>query len=450
MSPTIDTPLSEANRGPQTPVHKSTDEWIKTDAIPFSLDSPASIDAGVDRIVGMLGGSVELLGFGEALHGSEEILLIRNRLFQQLVAAHGYSAVVIEVTSPQARAINEYVLGARESTDPAVQEWFSTGFGALDANRELIEWLREYNCRPPNSAQLHFYGFDIPLGQGSLASPSRVLDIVLDYLDRVDGEVARAHRERMSPLLGETRDWEKPEAWYDPSQSIGVSAQAAELRLATLDLITELRIRRPELTAKSEPLAFADALHHAELARKLLEAHAALAKPGAYATMLGVRDLIMADNLEHFLTLERGRGKVLVFSAAGHLTRGLIQWQLPPEPGVKEWWPAGSQVAQSLGSRYAAIAMALGVSEPNGIAEPEPGTVEARLMGAGEALFIPTHRDQGLPAAELEAAPVRSGSSLNPTYYTLTPRSFREFDALVFLASTSYPRGAQPLTSWNV
>ncbi|HKF16630.1 MAG TPA: erythromycin esterase family protein [Candidatus Dormibacteraeota bacterium] len=431
------------------PVHRSTDEWIKKDAIPFSLDSPASIDSAVNRIVGVLGGSVELLGFGEALHGSEEILLIRNRLFQRLVAAHGYSAVVIEATSPQARAINEYVLGARGSTDPAVQEWFSTGFGALDANRELIEWLREYNRQPANSAKLHFYGFDLPLGEGGLASPSRVLDIVLDYLDRVDGEAARPHRDRMSHLLGETSDWERPGVWYDPSQSIGLSAQAAALRIATLDLITDLRIRRPELTAKSDPLAFADALHQAELARKLLDAHAALATPGAYAMMLGVRDLIMADNLEHFLALERGRGKVLVFAAAGHLGRGLMQWHLPPEPGVKEWWPAGSQVAQSLGSRYAVIAMALGVSEPNRIPEPEPGTVEARLMEAGEALFIPTHREQGLPAAELETVPVRSGSSLNPTYYTLTPSTFNEFDALVFLASTSYPRGAQPLASWN-
>jgi len=159
------------------PVHKSVDEWIKKDAIPFSVASPASIDSAVDRIVGVLGDAVELLGFGEALHGSEEILVIRNRLFHRLVAAHGYSAVAIEVTSPQARAINEYVAGLRVATDPAVQEWLSAGFGALDANRELIEWLWEYNQQPGNSPKLHFYGFDIPLGQGSLAAPSRVLDI---------------------------------------------------------------------------------------------------------------------------------------------------------------------------------------------------------------------------------------------------------------------------------
>jgi hypothetical protein len=93
--------------------------------------------------------------------------------------------------------------------------------------------------------------------------------------------------------------------------------------------------------------------------------------------------------------------------------------------------------------------MALGVSEPNGIAEPEPGTMEARLSDSGDALFIPTHSNEGLPAAELETMPVRSGSTLNPTHSVLTPSSFSEFDAVLFLASTSYPRGAQPLTNWN-
>src|SRR4051794_22065561 len=111
------------------------DAWIARDAVPFTFDSPASIDGAVDRIVGSLGVAVELLGIGEALHGSEEILLLRNRLFQRLVQAHGYRAVVLEVTSPQARAINDYVLGARQAEDPAVQAWFGSGFGVLDANR---------------------------------------------------------------------------------------------------------------------------------------------------------------------------------------------------------------------------------------------------------------------------------------------------------------------------
>jgi erythromycin esterase-like protein len=425
------------------------DAWIARDAIPFAVDSPDSVDGAADRIAGSLGDAVDLLGIGEALHGSEEILRVRNRLFQRLVQAHGYSAVVLEVTSPQARAINDYVLGARPAADPAVRAWFGAGFGLFDANRELVEWLREHNADQAHAPKLHFYGFDLPLGQGGLASPGRVLDLVLGYLDSVDRASAEAHRERITPLVGEAAAWERPEAMFDPAQSVGRSAPATALRIASLDLIAELRIRRPELVGLSDRLAYADAVHHAELARKLLDAHAALATPGAYASMLGIRDLIMADNLEHVLTLERGRGKVLVFAASGHLKRGMAEWHLPPEPGVKRWWPAGAHLTQSLGPRYAAIGMALGVSDDNALAAPEPDTLEARFARVGGPLFIPTHRGEAPPPAGVAGLPVRSGSALNPTYSPLTPESFADFEWLVFLDSTTYPRGAPPLTTWS-
>jgi erythromycin esterase len=425
------------------------DDWIAKDAIRFKVDSPDSIDTAVDRVMASLGGSVELLALGEALHGSEEILLIRNRLFQRLVQAHGYSAVVIEVTSPQARAINDYVLGLRGGDDPSVKDWFGTGFGLLDANQELVEWMRQYNKDAAHPVKLHFYGFDLPLGKGGLASPSLVLDIVFDYLGNIDGASAKAHRDRVAPLVGENADWERLAAMFDPAQSIGLTQAAAELRIATEDLITELSIRRPELTAKSDAQSYADALHHAELARELLNAHAALATPGAYAVMLGIRDLIMADNLEHFVAQERGRGKVLVFAASGHLKRSTVQWTLPPGDEVKEWWPAGSHITERFGSRYAVIGQALGVSGENAIGVPEEGSLEARLTKEGGAMFIPTHDGVGFPVAEIAGLPIRSGSALNPTYEMLTPLSFTDFEWLVVFDTTAYPRGAPPLTAWS-
>lgn len=432
-----------------TAVHLSLDEWISRDAVQFDLGTTGSLDSATDRVIAELGPAVELLALGEALHGSEEILLIRNRMFQRLVEKHGFSAVVIEVTSPQARAINDLVLGKREAYDPEVQEWFGNGFGLLEANRELVEWLHQYNGDASHPTKLHFYGFDIPLGEGGLASPSRVLDIVLDYLESVDPARGRAHRDRITPLVGDLSEWEQPAAMFDPAQSIGLMPKATELRIATLDLITDLCIRRPEYAVRSDPLHYAEALHHAELGRKLLDAHAALAKPGAYATMLGIRDLIMADNLQYVAACQRGRGKVLVFAASGHLKRGTVQWHLPPGDDVKAWWPAGSHLTQAMGPRYAVIGMALGMSDANGIAAPEAGTLEARLAAAGGSMFLPTHRGTGLPAHEIETAPTRSGSTLNPTYHWLSPASFSDFEWLVFLDSTTYPRGGPSLTNWN-
>ncbi len=107
------------------------------------------------------------------------------------------------------------------------------------------------------------------------------------------------------------------------------------------------------------------------------------------------------------------------------------------------WWAAGVQVALRLGEGYRVIGMALGTSEANGVGEPEPGTLEADLLKSGQATFMP------MPSQAPAPAPLRTGGSLNPTYFVLSPDSFSEFDALVFLPSTTYPRGAEPLSSWT-
>src|SRR5438105_5048374 len=112
-----------------TPTHATLDDWIAREAIPFSIDSPERLNAAVDKVIALVGGSVELLGFGEALHGGEEILLLRNRLFQRLVEAHGYSAIAIESSFPRARVVNEYVAGGEPTSYEAVRETgFSHGF----------------------------------------------------------------------------------------------------------------------------------------------------------------------------------------------------------------------------------------------------------------------------------------------------------------------------------
>ena len=92
----------------------------------------------------------------------------------------------------------------------------------------------------------------------------------------------------------------------------------------------------------------------------------------------------------------------------------------------------------------------MGVSEANGIGQPEPGTLEARLTAApGPARFIPTHRGRGLPASEIAALPTRSGSTKNSTYFALTPESLTDFDWLAVLDSTGYARGGPPLRDGN-
>ncbi|MGI8587085.1 MAG: erythromycin esterase family protein [Chloroflexia bacterium] len=433
-----------------TPTHTTLDDWIAREAIPFSVDSPGTFDAAVGKVIASLGDSVELLGFGEALHGGDNILMLRNRLFQRLVEAHSYSAIAIESSFPRAHAVNDYVAGRGPTSYEAVQDTgFSHGFGQLDANRELVEWMRQYNADPSHQVKIRFYGFDSPTEAYGTDSPSRVLHFVLDYLASIDNNSGKNRRERIAALLGSDADWENPAALMDPTKSVGLSAAATALRIETEDLFTELQIRRPELVGRSDEARYLEALQHASVARQLLNYHAALARKSdkRLIELLGIRDAMMADNVAHIVSSERGRGKVLVFAHNGHLQRGKAQWQLGTD--VYPWWPAGSHLNEMFGPRYAVIGSAVGVSDANGIGPPETGTLEERLTTVpGPVRFIPTHKGQGLPTAEIAALPTRSGSMKNPSYEALTPQAFADFDWLVVLDSTAYNRGGPPLQQW--
>ena len=422
-------------------IHATLDDWIRHEAIPYSVDSPEIFNAAIDKVIASLDDSLELLGFGEALHGGEDILMLRNELFQRLVQTHGYSAIAIESSFPKARLVNDYVAGRGPAWYAALQDsGFAHGFGRLEANRELVQWMRRYNAGPSHRVKLRFYAFDSPILEAGIASPSKILHFVLDYLATIDGASSQEQRQRIDALLGPDRDWENPAAMAGPTKSIGLSPTTSALRIETEDLITELRTRRPELVAKSDQDRYAEAVHYAAMARQLLNYHAAVARKSDYAALLGIRDALMADNLAYIVSRERGRGKVLAFAHNSHLQHGQAVW---PQ---YTFWPAGSHLNEIFGSRYAVIGSAVAVSDANGIGRPEAGSLEARLTALpGTAVFIPTHKGAGLPLSEIDALPTRSGSMKNQSYRPLNSQSFTDFDWLAVLDSTTYNRGGPPL-----
>lgn len=431
---------------------RSLQDWIGNDSLPFALDHVETLRTQVDVLMHSLPASVELLGFGEALHGGEEIMLFRNHLFEHLVAAHGFSAIAIESSFPQSVLVNEYVAGRGSATYEAIEEaGFSNRFGSLAANRELVEWMRGYNADPSHPVKLRFYGFDMPQSRIGLASPRSVLHFVIAYLTSVDGIASEWYYQQIEPLLGHDSDWENPAAYADHQQSYGRSPAATALRAVTEDLISTLRLRRPELAGGSDAARYNEALHYADMARQLLNYHAAHASGAGLRELLSIRDALMADNLVAIVERERSRGKVLAFAHNAHLQRGsvtgLSSWQQTLGAEDFTWWPAGAHLNQLLEQRYAVIGSAVGVSPENGIEQPEGDTLEARLIAApGSTQLIPTYHGKGLSAA-LTALPKRSASVKNMSYIPLSTQSFTDFDWLAVFNSVTYQRGGSPLVA---
>ena len=448
--------------------YASVDEWITREAIPFAFDR--DFDSAVDRMMECLGAQVSLLGVGEALHGGEEFFVLRNRLFQRLVAAHGFSAITLETNYIAARLVDAHIRGHGPSTYEAIQDkGFSYGSGHYAGNRELVEWMRRYNSDPAHTVKLRFYG-TLASQQETTESPCQALELALDYLRSVEATSAARHRDIVEPLLGADADWEesarvihneimarlmagangqsereagapgpRKESGLSPrAAEFGLSPRAAALRLATENLAFELQVRRPELVGKSDRESFEDALHNVAVARHLLVLHAALARRESLDTLVGMRDAMAAEHLVHISGREEKHGKVLVHLHNAHLrrTRTRLPWY--------EFWPTGSHLEQLFGARFALIGGALGTSEANFIGVPEAGSLEARLQALQSNCFIPARRGKGL--FEGGTPPVRTGSTAPFVPYTpLSPQSVADFDMIAFLRSSTYTRGAPPL-----
>ncbi|AAM29790.1 hypothetical protein DSECCO2_580040 [anaerobic digester metagenome] len=183
------------------------------------------------------------------------------------------------------------------------------------------------------------------------------------------------------------------------------------------------------------------------MARQLLNYHAALARKlepeKRIFEGLGIRDSMMANNLEYIVSRERAGEKcwflptITISSEEKH--SGNLELTC---------WHGGRWDLTSM--RYSVHAMQLSALQSASRMQMasgnlEPGTLEAHLTAApGPVRFIPTNNGRRLPIMATTDFPARSGS-MNPTYFALTPRSLTDFDWLAVLDSTQYSRGGPTL-----
>ncbi|MBT2226590.1 erythromycin esterase family protein [Nonomuraea sp. NEAU-A123] len=382
-------------------------------------------------LTALLPPATRLLGLGEPTHGVEAFLDLRNELFRHLVEHEGYRSITMESDCLAALAADAYVTDGIGTLDNAMSQGFSHGSGASSANRELLRWMRAYNEQRPPYERLHFYGFDGPLEISGPAGPRPALTALHDYL--------AAHldlpwsRETLDELLGPDQRWTNPAATTDPTQSVGRTPEAKELRLITDDLRTLLTAHAPHLTATTSPDDLWRADLHARTAAGLLRYHAGIADtaPTRVGTLMRLRDAMMADNLDAIIDREARRGPTLAFAHNRHLQKDKSRWLLPEGWGplggrTLEWWSAGAIVGTRLGDQYAFAATTFGT---RGSDVPHPDTLEGLLSTLPDARAV---IDPGGLAAALDRKPTPRVPA-DHTYFALDPATIDQSDAIVFV-----------------
>ena len=321
-----------------------------------------------------------LLGLGEPTHGVPAFPGWRNRILQALVEQYGFRSIAIESDAVAALRVNAYVTAGEGTLDEVMASGFSHGFGALPANRALVEWLRAFNAGRDPADRVRFYGFDPPLENMWAASPRASLLALHAFLS-THGQAVPADAATIKRLCGEDARWTDEAAALNPAVSLGRTPQARERRVLADDLATLLRRQAPELAAQpecTEPGSWEAGLH-ARTATGLLRYHAVMAEPVPTPTrverMLALRDLLMADHLAAVADRERPRGPTLVFAHNSHLQRPRSEMRMLGE--TLGWWGAGAHLGLRLGTEYAFVAAHWRSSPPQVAPELPPATLYA-------------------------------------------------------------------------
>lgn len=394
---------------------------LSLEAAGWPLAEEADLGPALSQLIRSRPTPPRLLALGEPTHLVEEFPRLRNAALRHLVEHEGYRSVALESAAPAGLAVDAYAADGTGSLDEVLHTGYHPELDALDANRELVGWLRQHNRTA--DVPVRFYGFDPPIEMMWATSPAPALRELHAYLSAVLGE--RVPTVDIDGLTGPEERWTDPAIVMDAALSVGTSPDAVALRLLADDLLTLLHSDSPPLVAATSHDAWWRAGLHGRTAAGLLRYHAAMAEPAPsrLERMCALRDTMMAENLRAILDREADRGPTLVFAHNSHLQREESSMQLGPYD--LRWWSAGAIVATQLGAGYAFVATMAGCAPGRDLHVPGPDTLEGTLaaLPADGYLFDSRRLAAALDGRALvprDTTPEQGWGSFDPTHLTDT------------------------------
>lgn len=348
-------------------------DWVRSNAVPFRGEAPTDDDSDLAPLDAILG-KAEVVGLGEATHGTRQFFLMKHRLVRTLVSRKGFRVFLMEADGAGSCAIDDYVHGGEEDPRQLLRDlkfwtWNTQEF--LD----LLRWMRSYNQSAELGESIHFYGMD-------MQNPRALSQKVVTSLRRFD-PIAAAKAKAAYGCLGPLDDHDALEQGYLLQKDVGEQKQCAA---AIERVFQQLSATSPPLEIRSRR-SFSCALWNARL---MVQAERLLRFPST-------RDSLYAETVLALQENERGNGLIL-WAHNGHISNS---------KGAM-----GRTVKRRLGDRYAIVGFTAYSGEfrarlrqPDGGAGP-PLPVAAALppVDSYEAAFHQT----GLPRFFLDLRRLRS------------------------------------------
>jgi protein-L-isoaspartate(D-aspartate) O-methyltransferase len=266
---------------------------------PLSSIEDARLDALLERI-----GDARVVLLGEATHGTSEFYALRAAITRRLIDRKGFRVVAVEADWPDAAVVNRYVQALANGHPQPGDAFrrFPLWMWRNHETRAFVEWLRGRNAERPPEDRTGFFGLDLY----SLFTSIRA---VLDYLDRVDPDAARAARVRYGCLS----------PWEGDPQTYARAAVTGRYRVCeqeALGILKDMAARRLEY-AERDGVRFLDALQNARLVANAERYYRAMYYGPAASWNL--RDRHMFETLERLLGERGADTRAVVWAHNSHL-----------------------------------------------------------------------------------------------------------------------------------
>lgn len=320
--------LAGAATRPAAQSHTADDgqviSWLRSQATPL-----AGTDIGRDQRdlqpFKQALGEAQVVGLGEATHGTREFFQFKHRLVQFLVTELGFTVIALEVGAADSEPLNDYVVHGTGTLEAVLT---AQGYLAYDTEEfaALVEWLRIHNQRVPSVRRVRIVGLDIMTNTRGRA---RVLDYVREHAPQRVAET-----ERLFQALAEEQ--EKTPLNFNRE------------RLAAL--LPQIQALHAHLVAERTRLAGSDGAHLDALVRDMrhMAQWSVALKPDTDRERVS-RSQAMGRNVLEIVSQTPG-AKVIVWAANGHV--GLRN----PDGRAS----MGSEIGDKLGTAYYPIAFEFG------------------------------------------------------------------------------------------
>ena len=364
-------------------------------------------------------GDAQIVGIGEATHGTHEFMTMHDRMIRYLITEHEFRTVGLEAPAAMIAGLDRYVRG---ETDDAAAVQSSFGFFSL-ANTDFwhwVIWLRAYNQHADPAAVVRVVGIDPQANR--LLAPA----LIEEYLTPLDADIAASLA-----------------ALYQSAQSATGTDSAVEQSQAALAMLLEAE---PGLVAASSQQAFDQAAYLAQTIVQDQQLH--FDSSGTTGGPAGLRDKQLADNVAWVLDHEDPQARIVVWAHNDHV----VATQSPSNAPALVM---GGFLREQYGDRYRAIGLSFAsgtyVAYPIGATSRNPTSYElpAPPSDSAAALFAQLSAPRFLldvravPATSIAGQWLRSPTVLPSVGAIYMPNPFQAitiaeaFDALCFIADTT-------------